>query len=247
MQLALVSLLLVIIAMLVMRAVTRERKEYGQFKRLTSTVARQKIYRKWLRESFFMFGGLSAVVLLASWQFVPKALASARESPPVAWAVGLVTTDLGAGITLGVGVALAIGLVLPILLLRGHEEEIPTVGDVGALLPRTRGELKYGAGLAINAGLVEELLFRLALPALIFGILGNGIVAFVGATVLFGLLHIYQGWVGVVSSTVLGLVFCAIYLLSGSIILAIAIHALFDLRSLVLIPLVVTRVYRIRD
>ena len=42
------------------------------------------------------------------------------------------------------------------------------------MLPRERGELKFGAGLAVTAGVVEELLFRLALPALIYGIFGSG-------------------------------------------------------------------------
>jgi len=107
--------------------------------------------------------------------------------------------------------------------------------------------VKYGFGLGLNAGVVEELLFRLALPALIFGIVGNGLIAFLAASALFGLLHAYQGWVGVLSSLVLGLIFSLIYLLSGSILLVIAVHAAFDLRSLVLIPVVVQKVHRVRE
>src|SRR5690348_6064901 len=42
-QLALLSLLLVVLALLVWRAVTRERREYAQFKRMRSTAARQKV------------------------------------------------------------------------------------------------------------------------------------------------------------------------------------------------------------
>ena len=247
MQLALLSLLLVTIALLVMRAVTRERREYGQFKRLRSSPARQKIYAKWLRESFFTFGGLAAAILLAAWPYVSKALADATGRQPLAWLNDWFATDLGHGVAIGLLVAFVIGLLLPAVLLRGHEDEIPTVGDVAALLPRTRAEIKYGFGLGLNAGVVEELLFRFALPALIFGIVGNGIIAFGAAAVLFGLLHAYQGWVGVVSSLVLGLVFTLIYLLSGSILLAIAIHAAFDLRSLVLIPVAVQKVYRVRE
>ena len=247
MQLALLALLLVTVALLVMRAVTRERREYGQFKRLRSSPARQKIYAKWLRESFFTFGGLSAAILLAAWVYVPKTLADAASRQPLAWLVEWFATDLGHGVAIGLLVAFVIGLLLPVFLLRGHEEEIPTVGDVGALLPRTRAEVKYGFGLGLNAGVVEELLFRLALPALIFGIVGNGLVAFLAASVLFGLLHAYQGWVGVLSSLVLGLIFSLIYLLSGSILLVIAVHAAFDLRSLVLIPVVVQKVHRVRE
>ena len=85
------------------------------------------------------------------------------------------------------------------------------------LLPRTRGEVKYGVGLSLNAGLVEELLFRLGMPALLFGILHNGALAFLVASLLFGLLHIYQKVWGVLGATILGLVFSAVYLLTGSI------------------------------
>ena len=244
MQLALLSLLLVVIALLVMRAVTRERREYGRFKRLRTTAARQKVFARWLRESFLMFGGLTAAVLLAAHPYVPSVLDDARSWAPARFALDFLETDAGRGIVLGLALALVLGLVLPIFLLRNHTEEIPTIGDVAALLPRTRGEVKYGLALGTNAGLVEELLFRLALPALVFGIIGDGALAFLITSVLFGLLHLYQGPVGVISSTVLGLVFSVVYVLSGSIVLAIVLHVLFDLRSLVLIPVVVMKVWR---
>jgi membrane protease YdiL (CAAX protease family) len=172
-------------------------------------------------------------------------LADTREWTPIARTLAAIDTPLGTGITLAVVALLLAVLILPIFLLRNEKEAIPTVGDIGALLPRNRGELVYGAALGINAGVVEELLFRFALPALLFGILGNGPVAFLLATLLFGMLHLYQGPVGVFTSAILGLVFCAIYVLSGSILLAVAVHAVFDLRSLLLIPVVVMKVHRV--
>jgi uncharacterized protein len=131
-----------------------------------------------------------------------------------------------------------VGMVLPILLLRTKLDEIPAVGDIRALLPRNRGELPYGAGLALTAGVVEELLFRLALPALLFGVFGSAPLAFLIAALVFGLLHIYQGPQGIAFAFVLGLVFTALYLLSGTILVPIVFHALIDLRSLILIPVV---------
>jgi membrane protease YdiL (CAAX protease family) len=243
-QLALLSLLILVIAVLVARAISRERREYGRFKRLRSSSARNKVYARWLRESFFTFGGLSAVILLASSQYVSPALHDAREWAPLAWALEVIGNPVGTAITIAVATVVAVGLVLPIVMLRDHQDAIPTVGDVGALIPRTRSELRYGAALGINAGLVEELLFRFALPALIFALVGDGALAFLASTLLFGVLHIYQGKVGVLSSIILGLVFTVIYILSGSILLVIMIHALFDLRSLVLIPMVITKVWQ---
>ena len=47
----------------------------------------------------------------------------------------------------------------------------------------------------------------------------------------------YQGVVGVVSTTIVGAVMMLIYVVTGTIVVPIVLHALFDLRSLVLIPM----------
>jgi membrane protease YdiL (CAAX protease family) len=90
-------------------------------------------------------------------------------------------------------------------------------------------------------------MFRLALPALLFGIWADGPLAFVLATVLFGLLHLYQKWTGVLTATLLGAVFAYLYLVSGTILLPIALHLLVDLRALVLLPLVLGKVWGTRS
>ena len=111
-------------------------------------------------------------------------------------------------------------------------------------MPRNRTELRFGALLSINAGVVEELLFRLALPALIYGVVGNAVAAILGSLVLFGALHVYQGVAGVIGSTIVGALLMFVYLASGSILVAMAVHTLIDLRSLVLIPVVVYKVHK---
>ena len=237
MQLALLALLLVVLGLLGWRAVTRERGQYRRFKRLTSTRARQKVYARWLLESAVVLAGLTGAVLLAAWSYLPRVLLSAQEWPPVAVVRGFLGTPIGVVVCLGAVLIVVTLLVAPVLLLRGDLDEIPAVGDIRALLPRTRDELKYGVGLGVSAGIFEELLFRLALPALLFGIIGNGPVAFAGAALMFGMLHIYQGPLGILFATLLGLVFAALYVLTGSIAVPIVLHALVDLRSLVLIPI----------
>ena len=237
---ALLALLILTLAVLLWRAVMRDRHDYARFKRLRSTALRRQVFGRWIVESLLVLGGMSAVLLLAVWPFVPGALSGVRSWGPFAGIdFGSTTVTL---IVAGVCVAFLVGGLLPILLLRTSVEEIPAVGDIRALLPRNRGELPYGAGLAVTAGVVEELLFRLALPALLFGITGDGLIAFLGAAVVFGLLHIYQGPQGIVFAFVLGLVFTALYIASGTILVPIVLHALIDLRSLVLIPVVLGRV-----
>ena len=62
---------------------------------------------------------------------------------------------------------------------------------------------------------------------------------------IFGGLHAYQGVAGVIGSTIIGALFMALYLATGNILVVIVVHALFDLRSLVLIPMVIFGVHRI--
>jgi membrane protease YdiL (CAAX protease family) len=242
-QLALLALFLVVSAVLVVRAANRDRRDYRRFKRLHTTRERQLVFGKWLRESFLIFGGLSIVVLLASWNYIGAASRSALAWPPLAWVHAHLTGSFGEGIAIGAGGVFLVAMIVPVVLLRRQLTDVPAIGDIGSLLPRTRGELKYGMGLSINAGVVEELLFRLGMPALLFGIIGNGIVAFVAASVLFGLLHMYQKVWGVIGATFLGLAFTLLYLLTGSIWVVMIVHALVDLRSLVFIPLLVKRVW----
>jgi membrane protease YdiL (CAAX protease family) len=244
-QLALFSLFAVLTVLLVTRASRREKVEYRRFKRLKSTRKRQRTLGRWLRESFFLFGSLSVLVLLAAWQYVPLASADALEWSPLAWLSRHLSTDFGRGVAIGLAIAFILLLVVPIILFRDRVEDVTAVGDIAALLPRNRAELPYGIALSVNAGLVEELLFRLGLPALVFGIIGNGVAAFLIASLLFGLLHVYQGVWGVVGATMLGILFSLIFLLTGSIVVAIVVHILIDLRSLVLIPLVVRKVWRV--
>jgi len=235
-RLALIALLLLVLAVLGTRAVRRGRRDWPRFQRLRATRGRQRVYRRWLIESVVVMGGMSAVLVLATWTLLTPALRAAQAWEPAAWLRDRLDTGWGAALAIGVTVVLAVGLVLPVVLARGRVDEIPAIGDIRALLPRNRSELPYGIGLGISAGVLEETLFRLAMPALVFGIVPNAPVAFLAASVIFGLLHLYQRATGVLFATLLGLVLSALYVVTGAIAAPILLHALLDLRSLVLIP-----------
>ena len=237
--------LALLLGFMVFNAVRKDRREYRDFKRLRSTKRRQKMFSKSLRQSFLNFGGAAVIVLLLSWQYVALFLDAVNGWGFVADARGAFAESgwLGPAIVAAFVILLAGGAVLGIVLARS-ETEVPALGDVQALLPRNRAELKYGAALAINAGVVEELLFRLALPVLIFGVTGSAAAAVAASILIFGLLHVYQGAAGIIGAVVMGVAFMAIYLATGSIVAAIVVHALFDLRSLVLIPVVVFKVHK---
>lgn len=251
MPLALLALLLVVLGLLGWRAATRSRDTYRRFKRLTSTRARKRVYARWLLESALVMGGLGAAVLLAAFPSVPTVLTATQDWAPIAAVRGFLGTPGGVVVSVVAVIIVAAALIAPVLLLRrsvgdGGVDAIPAVGDIRALLPRVRGELKYGVGLGLSAGIFEELLFRLGMPALLFGIIGLGPLSFAIAALIFGMLHLYQGPLGILFATLLGLVFAALYVLTGSIAAPIVLHALVDLRSLVLIPLVVGGALRVR-
>ncbi|CAN5132766.1 hypothetical protein BH11ACT2_BH11ACT2_13450 [soil metagenome] len=234
---------------LVVNALVKDRRAYQRFAQLTSSTARRHTLGLWLLQSFALFGGCSLVTLLIGWRYVPLVLAAVDAIPWVTDArAGFTSSGFGPGIAVGVVVALVAGAVGGIFAARKSidaDGAIPAVGDVQALLPRNRAELPYGAALSVNAGVVEELLFRLAMPALIFGFTHNVVIAVVASVLVFGALHAYQGVAGVVGATLIGAVLMAVYLGTENIVVAIVVHALFDLRSLVLIPVIVTRAHRI--
>ncbi len=237
------AVLVALVAVLAWRAGTKDRREFRRFKRLRSTKLRQKTMRKWLLESLAWFGGSALIVLVLVWQFVPPMVEQVYAWPLVAGVRHAAeSSDLVFGLLVGGAMGLLAAVILAVFLGR-NAKEVPTIGDIHALLPRTRAELKYGWALSINAGIVEELLLRLALPTLIFAVFGNALVAVVASLLVFAAMHAYQGIAGVVGSFVVGAVLMAIFLTTGSILWAILAHALFDLRSLVLIPVVVYQVH----
>ncbi|WP_174279950.1 CPBP family intramembrane glutamic endopeptidase, partial [Sphingomonas bacterium] len=93
-------------------------------------------------------------------------------------------------------------------------------------------------------GVAEEMYFRLLLPLLGTQAFGHPVMAFAGAALLFGAGHHYQGWRGVVSTTITGGVLTIAYLATTSLLLVMAVHAAGDLMHLVARPAVRRRVKR---
>ena len=98
---------------------------------------------------------------------------------------------------------------------------------------------------SMNASLVEGPLFRLVLLAPIFAVCGNALAAVLVSLVVFGRMHVYYVVVGVIGAFWFGAVLMFLFLATGSILWAILAHVLFDLRSLILIPVAVYKVHRV--
>ena len=95
------------------------------------------------------------------------------------------------------------------------------------LLPQRRDELHRFYWLSVTAGVVEELLWRGYLIWYLSLVMPVWAAAAV-SSLLFGLGHAYQGLKNVPSVFLLGAVFAWLYLSTGSLLLAVVVHALFD-------------------
>jgi membrane protease YdiL (CAAX protease family) len=102
--------------------------------------------------------------------------------------------------------------------------------QVAFLLPRTGIERLWGVGTAFTAGICEELVFRGAfLAGAVGGLHLNLWVAAALVSLFFGLGHLYQGVVGVVGTAVFGTCATVLYVLTGSLLVPILVHAAVDL------------------
>lgn len=208
-----------------------------RFVRLDRSFDRRRRYRLWVVKQMLVFA-LPTVVGLALLGRLGAFATMPAEFRPAAALLGDARVDAGflAAMAAGIGGGLVVGGGIAWWLGR-RGRRMPMAGDLSALLPRNRAELPYGALLSLSAGVTEEAMFRLFLPLLIVLVSGSWVAAFALPVVLFGAMHRYQGRVGVIATTLVGMLFTAVYLYTGSILLAMVVHAAIDLNGLVIRPL----------
>lgn len=222
--------------------VRRGRREYGRFKTLTETADRQRYFRKWVVTSFAQFTGASVVGLA----LLGRLNGFERPAPEFRQALNsqllaLIPVDPLAsdGFLLGMGIGVGVLAVLAVLATRrrrARPRSVIVVGEILPLMPRNWPETGHTAAMSLNAGFSEELFFRALLPLLFVLVTGQPVVSLLLAGLIFGLAHAYQGWIGIVATTVVGLVFTFVFLATGSLWVAIGLHAAMDLMALVVRP-----------
>lgn len=90
---------------------------------------------------------------------------------------------------------------------------------------------------ALFVGIHEEVLFRGFILGRLRALFGSTVAAVIASSIVFGLLHGYQGAIGVVQTTTVGLVLATLAARFRTIWPAILAHGLFDTITLVLLPL----------
>jgi uncharacterized protein len=194
-----------------------------------------------------IFEWLTALLAFAALEFDVARLAPSQlkigETALGRWCASAwshVDTSFLAGI--GLGAVLSMGAVFAILwrARRQNAGQLEPDGtsfwkrllpDISALVPTTARERVLFALVAVSAGICEEIVYRAWLLDVLHGAIGFGGFTLVGiAAVVFGLGHYYQGIAGILLTSLLGLVFCWLYIASGTLLVPIVIHAAIDLR-----------------
>jgi membrane protease YdiL (CAAX protease family) len=240
------AILLAAVLALLAWFVRNDRAEYEAFKTLTRTEDRQRAFRRWTARSFLLFWGAALVVLVLIGRAgalvrLPPEFAPLLRHLPGGFDAGAVPFVIGGVIGGGI-----VGAVAGILLKRNRSAKPKMLGDIEPLLPRNAAERRWTALLGVNAAVGEELFFRLMLPLLIALVTGSAVAAFAAAGLIFGLVHFYQGWVGILATALVGFFFAALYVASGMLWVAILLHAVMNLNSLWLRPLLAERQSRSR-
>lgn len=124
-----------------------------------------------------------------------------------------------------VGLGLALTLAFRRLGMALGLREAPVMRD---LIPRTRRERVAFAGVSLAAGVGEELAYRGYVIPLLVPLLGAwGAVG--ASSLVFGLLHAYQGPLGMARTAAMGGVLAWAFLESGSLWPPMAAHAVFNI------------------
>jgi hypothetical protein len=137
-----------LITLFVVRAMRKDRRDFARFRRYRSTARRQAVMRRWLLESFILFGGSATLVLLLVYPIVGPLLAETQALPGVAWVRDALGSDVGGGLGAGIGglgmwllVGGVVGVgILTVIGARNARREggVIMLGNIAALLPRNR-------------------------------------------------------------------------------------------------------------
>ena len=96
-------------------------------------------------------------------------------------------------------------------------------------LPENRSEMPYWVAISVLAGISEEWAYRGAACALLIRMTGSVAISVLICSIAFGLGHLLHGWRAAGGSALLALVLQLVAFQCQSLILAMVIHACYDL------------------
>jgi membrane protease YdiL (CAAX protease family) len=170
---------------------------------------------------------VSTLLVLCMWRFGGFSAKNLGLATPRSW-------WLSAGLAVAIG-----GLFLwSGIRLRPKAQKIreKLKGRAEVILPTTFDEQRWFAVVSVGAGISEELVcrgflfyyFTLWFPHI--NHLENALLT----SLIFGMGHLYQGWKGVASTGIVGLMMAGLYVLTGNLLVPVVAHAAADLRALLI-------------
>lgn len=178
--------------------------------------------RTWLWSSWMIMLWALVAAGVVVWLIEARALGSLRLITPHGWrlwgAIGLVLV-----------LAMTYGRTVLRIARSKRQKRIKLANpQVEKLAPHTRSELGWWVALSLSAGFCEELIFRGYLLFAFQPMLGLwGAAAF--SVVVFAVAHAYQGRKGILGAGIVGGLLTLVVLISGSLLPAMALHALVDI------------------
>jgi membrane protease YdiL (CAAX protease family) len=178
--------------------------------------------RLWLWSGWMIMLWTLVAAGVALWLFKARAWESLRLVVPQGWrlwsAIGLVLMLVIAYARTALRIA------------RSKRAKRIQMGSphVEKLAPRTRSELGWWVAMSLSAGFCEEFIFRGYLIWVFQPLLGLWAAAGF-SVVVFAAAHAYQGAKGILATGVVGGLLTLVVLISGSLLPAIALHALVDI------------------
>lgn len=184
--------------------------------------SRSRLYRRSMIELWLL-----TLVVLSWWLWSGRAVTAVGLGVPGGWAFWIAAI---------VAIVLATALGLQVAAVRSSAEAREQVqkqfrGVPALMVPRDSRERRLWVGLSLTAGLCEEILYRGFLIWYLMMWL-PGTAAVLLSAIVFGMAHLYLGWgVGVLRVTMVGVVLGVAYLVTGTLWVPIAIHAIVDVTS----------------
>lgn len=110
----------------------------------------------------------------------------------------------------------------------GSEE---TLDRIYMIVPATYGERIFWIFVSAAAAFGEEMTYRGVLFAILLGVTGNWWLAAALGAIVFAAAHVAQGWTSALVIAVFGLGFQFLALQTGSLLLPVIIHFLYDVAT----------------
>ena len=137
-------------------------------------------------------------------------------------------------LAIGLGVAFIVAQVIEgtrVLANKDKHAELREKADnLADLVPRNDSERRLFDSLSFTAGICEEILYRGLLLGALAPVMGVWPAVAV-SSVIFGLGHMYQGAGGIVKTGLVGVFMALLTVFSGSIWIAVLVHAVIDATS----------------